>query len=719
MKSNYLSCRRSVPSIVTLLFFLLCLAQQSAATTYYISPSGNDATGNGSIGNPWKTLYKATTAVTGNGDIIHVVAGTYVETQQCQLAVGVSIEGDGVTSVLKSTLTADWTEMLGLHSPEGTNGNQHIAYLKFDGQNLSTFWGINVGGRSNVSIHDITMVDFKDRGVIMGGRNDGNGAPPTIYATGNSFYNNIITNCAGYNLSTGVYGRGCLNIGGQDGMLIYNNTISQTSRPEGYNGWPIKGWNEGYLRGCKIYNNILNKIPMGETNGFRGWNFAIELFNESGLEIYGNTITGGCIDMNFQTKGTYAYSVWIHDNTIKQNTVNTWIESGLILEYGTDGAIIENNTIDKVGHGIQFNTRSGNTVKNVIIRKNLITNVTMSEGTGGFIGVFSDGTNNYNIDSFSVYNNTLVASATTPPWWGLNFGALNVGYAKKINIQNNIMMNILTSWLVQGGNNAMDSVTIRNNDAYGNGFNNDPYFNGLPPTHYVNGSNMKTDPMFVSVSDFHLRTGSPCLNAGVYVGLPYSGTAPDLGYVETGVTLPVQLLDLTVTAVKAQNLLQWKTATEINSDYFSIERSTDGVHFETIGQVKASGFTSSLTSYSFTDASPVTGNNYYRLKMVDKNGASDFSNTVVIMNKNDASVIIASAQLYTNGNLQVTIACTKSQKAMLHVFDMNGRVYLATNIQLQNGNTTINKNTMPVSTGIYYVRVLAEGETIIKNILSK
>ncbi|MEI9958600.1 MAG: DUF1565 domain-containing protein [Ferruginibacter sp.] len=74
------------------------------ASTFYISPNGNDNTGNGSRSNPWKSLYKATAAVTAAGDIIHVNAGTYIETQQSLLAIGVSIEGDGITSILKVAL---------------------------------------------------------------------------------------------------------------------------------------------------------------------------------------------------------------------------------------------------------------------------------------------------------------------------------------------------------------------------------------------------------------------------------------------------------------------------------------------------------------------------------------------------------------------------------------------------------------------------------------
>ncbi len=64
---------------VLLLFFSL-LSFSLSASTYYIAPTGNDNTGNGSASNPWRSLYKACSSVKTPGDIIHVNAGTYVET---------------------------------------------------------------------------------------------------------------------------------------------------------------------------------------------------------------------------------------------------------------------------------------------------------------------------------------------------------------------------------------------------------------------------------------------------------------------------------------------------------------------------------------------------------------------------------------------------------------------------------------------------------------
>jgi Right handed beta helix region len=330
-------------ALLFVLFF-----KYSFANTYYISPKGSDANGSGTLSNPWQSLSKATATVTTGGDIIHVLPGVYMETARSYLAIGISIEGDGASSIITSTINQEFFAIIIAVSPQGTNGNQHISNIKLDGNNRTTSWAIEIRGRSNVSIHDCIITDFEDRGVLWTARNDNKDAAPEIFATGNTFYNNTVSNCAKYN----EYGRGCLNIGGQEGMLIYNNNISQTGRGAGKNGWPIKSYNNGYLNGCKIYNNIITK------QAFDGitWDFAIELFNESGLEIYGNTIQGA-IDLNFQKKGGYPYSVWIHNNVINQPALNRHVEAGIILEFSTEAVIIENNRLKNIGTQVFFTPR--------------------------------------------------------------------------------------------------------------------------------------------------------------------------------------------------------------------------------------------------------------------------------------------------------------------------------------------------------------------------
>jgi hypothetical protein len=95
-------------------------------------------------------------------------------------------------------------------------------------------------------------------------------------------------------------------------------------------------------------------------------------------------------------------------------------------------------------------------------------------------------------------------------------------------------------------------------------------------------------------------------------------------------SLPVELISFTASGKGSKNYLQWTTASEYNSDYFAIERSSDGLYFHVIGAVKAMGNSSDLVSYYFTDERPATGINYYRLMQYDINGDKYASDVRVV-----------------------------------------------------------------------------------------
>jgi nicotinamide mononucleotide transporter len=470
---------RSLFALVFTLFF-----QFSFANTYYISPNGNDKTGNGSMINPWQTLYRATYTVTKPGDIIHVMAGTYVETIRCNLAPGVSIEGEGQASIIKSIISEQFVAIIIAVSPEGTDGNQHISNITLDGTNRRTSWGIEVRGRSNFSIHDCIIRDFEESGVYFAGRSDNNTEPPTIYAKGNSFYSNIVTNSAKYD----GYGRGALVIGGQEGMLIYNNTISQTGRPKGTNGWPIKYCNNGYLNGCKIYNNKITKQAYEGTT----WDFAIELFNESGLEIYGNTIIGS-VDMNHQTKGNYAYSVYIHDNIMGPETPQQKMETGMTMEFETEYAIIENNRMRNLGKPFYFTPRDGSLISDVIIRNNVCENIGVADGShaGNAINFSPDGKGDYVLNNFFIDSNTFLANPRSAPFYGIELTSL--GSTSNVRISNNTISGFQVACIVANPAYLVDSLIIENNILSGNGNNNNPLYIRGTPGNYVFSNNTKNN----------------------------------------------------------------------------------------------------------------------------------------------------------------------------------------------------------------------------------
>lgn len=488
---------------------ILLFAWTAQATTFYISPSGNDATGNGSIGNPWKTLSKATTAVTTAGNTIHVNAGTYLETVQCFLAAGVNLEGDGVTSVIQSTWPWSYQAALVLDSPEGTFGNQSVSYLKFDGRAETTPRGISVQGRSNVSVHHCTIVDFKEEGIIFSGTLGFTGAAPGIYASGNTFHDNTLANCSQYN----GFGTGCLGIGGQMGMQIYKNVITQPNRASGLIGWPIKYFNEGWLKGCRITNNTITKAAF---NG-NGWNFALELFNFQGLEIDSNNISGS-LDFNFQgNRGSYPWVCHIWGNTIGFDQLNTgFFENGLIFEYNTDGALIENNKFRNISAGVSFFCRPSSLTKDVVIINNLFDNVSFRSGAY-FIGGFDGGTNNYMIDNLKIQNNTFAGNGTVKPNGAIGLGNCVTGYIKNVDCRNNIFENsVYPAFSINNSATASNIYFGYNNyrgtDQYGIGTNGVFLQNGVP-VGYVNERNTTVNPLFVT-GTYDLQAGSPLKNAG-------------------------------------------------------------------------------------------------------------------------------------------------------------------------------------------------------------
>jgi hypothetical protein len=105
--------------------------------------------------------------------------------------------------------------------------------------------------------------------------------------------------------------------------------------------------------------------------------------------------------------------------------------------------------------------------------------------------------------------------------------------------------------------------------------------------------------------------------------------------------LPVSLLSFKAAANTNSVQLQWQTGTEKENNRFVIERSSDGIHFTAIGTVPGNG--NSAGSYRFTDAQPLTGTSYYRLKQVDNNGAFTYSQVVPVKRSPAAQV-----QVYPN-----------------------------------------------------------------------
>lgn len=164
--------------------------------------------------------------------------------------------------------------------------------------------------------------------------------------------------------------------------------------------------------------------------------------------------------------------------------------------------------------------------------------------------------------------------------------------------------------------------------------------------------------------------------------------------------LPVKWLSFTAEVLNESVLLKWATSGEVNSDYFEIERLDLTGEFKNIGSVKASGNSSQVMYYQFADDEILNTlpQPCYRLKQVDRDGRSDYSETICL-NKESKDDIRIQPNPFQNF---VTLFNEATTPAEVEITDMNGTlVYTGT---LQTGYATLDLSQLEAS-AIYFVSV--------------
>jgi hypothetical protein len=102
------------------------------------------------------------------------------------------------------------------------------------------------------------------------------------------------------------------------------------------------------------------------------------------------------------------------------------------------------------------------------------------------------------------------------------------------------------------------------------------------------------------------------------------------GIIIRDISLPIKLMTFTAEITELQVIIHWITATEINNNFFTLERSRDLNSWEIIGYITGAGTTSQISTYRFIDTDPLEGLSYYRLKQTDFDGAFEYFDPVAV-----------------------------------------------------------------------------------------
>ncbi|CAN5392099.1 hypothetical protein BH11BAC1_BH11BAC1_16160 [soil metagenome] len=177
--------------------------------------------------------------------------------------------------------------------------------------------------------------------------------------------------------------------------------------------------------------------------------------------------------------------------------------------------------------------------------------------------------------------------------------------------------------------------------------------------------------------------------------------------------LPVELNYLSASALPEQKVIvDWMTASEINNDYFIIERSKDNSNFEEAGKISGAGNSTSMLTYKFTDQKPfLSPVSYYRLRQVDYDGSEHFSNAVPVSFKKKQLKVISAYPDHDSHSMKILVTGSGNENILYSLTDGLGRSIKHGEQHIENGVVLLTLDMRNSVEGIYFFSLSSEENT--------
>ncbi len=177
---------------------------------------------------------------------------------------------------------------------------------------------------------------------------------------------------------------------------------------------------------------------------------------------------------------------------------------------------------------------------------------------------------------------------------------------------------------------------------------------------------------------------------------------------KVGGSLAVTFNDFNISSTIENNvLLKWQTLSETNTSYYSVRRSYDAKDFAEIAKVTAAGNSSGIKSYQYTDAlyNKSVKYIYYCIAVINKDGSTQLSDIKMFQNNFVASKLITSLSPnpVTNGHLMLQFNADRAGEMSVKVFDVSGKLILATQMSAIPGLNNGHLHLMDVASGSYKI----------------
>ncbi len=174
-------------------------------------------------------------------------------------------------------------------------------------------------------------------------------------------------------------------------------------------------------------------------------------------------------------------------------------------------------------------------------------------------------------------------------------------------------------------------------------------------------------------------------------------------------SLPIELINFSATTVDSKTQLMWQTASELNNDYFTIERSANGNKWEELQNIEGAGTSNSILSYSHTDEAPIVGTSYYRLKQTDYDGQYAYSKiqSVYFSNKSENDITVFPNP--TKNTITVLGKCSD-----IKVYNLFGQDVSSLITVLKQEKSELKMDLSNLKEGVYYIKAKTATQKVYK-----
>jgi len=320
------------------------------------------------------------------------------------------------------------------------------------------------------------------------------------------------------------------------------------------------------------------------------------------------------------------------------------------------------------------------------------------------------------------YRPATIANTSGSDNWSFEYVGSNPTSATPISFDNQLLnfptlgsVSMFEYWLISRAGSTTANLSL----TYGTGSYIPPNVGVVANLRVARWNGTQWDLPPVGGGSTNGATGGSTVTAGTVTVTNVTNFSPEtIASTDDISPLPIELLSFTGKLVESEVELNWKTVTETDNDYFTVEKSAAGEKFSALGTVKGAGTSVTPNQYRFVDTNPFHGISYYRLKQTDFDGKFTYSNIISIDYNGEGRVAVSIYPNPANGqDVTIEVSGLKDISSLPISFsDQIGKVQFSETVQVDSATGTLKKkiSIQNMADGVYVLKI---GTSLVRRVV--